>query len=82
MPSGINQLRIGEAILLGSDITGKRLISHLHQDTLRLVAEVIEVRRKPSVPIGTIGADAFGNVPQFNDRGMRLRAIWPLADKT
>jgi len=75
MPSGINQLRIGEAILLGSDITGKRLISYLHQDTLRLVAEVIEVRRKPSVPIGTIGADAFGNVPQFNDRGMRLRAI-------
>ena len=75
MPSGINQLRIGEAMLLGSDITGRRLIPYLHQDTMTLVAEVIEVRRKPSVPIGIIGADAFGNVPVFADKGIRLRAI-------
>ncbi len=75
LPAGINQLRVGEAILLGSDVTGRRVIPYLNQDTMFLEAEVIEVRRKPSVPVGNIGADAFGNVPVFEDRGIRLRAI-------
>jgi len=75
MPHGINQLRVGEAILLGRDITRLRTIPYLHQDTMILEAEVVEVRTKPSVPIGKIGADAFGNAPYFEDRGARLRAI-------
>ena len=75
MPPAINQLRVGEAILLGTDVTGNRLIPWLRQDTMELRGQVVEVRRKPSVPIGLIGADAFGNVPVFQDRGRRLRAI-------
>lgn len=75
MPPGINQLRVGEAILLGRDITRLRTIPYLHQETMVLEAEIVEVRTKPSVPIGRIGADAFGNVPRFEDRGKRLRAI-------
>jgi Predicted amino acid racemase len=75
MPPGINQLRVGEAILLGRDVTRLRTIPYLQQDTMVLEAEIVEVRTKPSVPIGTIGADAFGNVPHFEDRGKRLRAI-------
>ena len=78
MPREINQLRIGEAILLGTDVTGGRKIPYLNQDTMFLEAEVIEVRRKPSVPVGEIGADAFGNVPFFEDRGVRLRAVLAL----
>ncbi|MEG3065547.1 alanine/ornithine racemase family PLP-dependent enzyme [Acetomicrobium sp.] len=75
MPLGINQLRVGEAILLGSDVTGRRSIPYLHRDTMVLEAEVIELGRKPSVPIGAVGADAFGNVPTFVDKGVRLRGI-------
>ncbi len=75
LPEEINQLRIGEAILLGSDVTGNRLIPWLRQDTMTFEAQIVEVRCKPSVPIGIIGADAFGNVPVFEDRGKRLRAI-------
>ncbi len=71
----INQLRVGEALLLGRDVTGLRKIPWLRQDTLTLDVEVIEVRTKPSYPIGEIGADAFGNVPDFEDRGIRRRAI-------
>jgi len=39
------------------------------------VAEVIEVERKPSVPIGDRGQDAFGGTTDFVDRGVRMRAI-------
>ena len=75
VPAGINQLRIGEGILLGTDTTNNREIPWLYQDAFHLSAEVIEVKEKPSVPIGEIGKDAFGNTPQFLDEGIRKRAI-------
>ncbi|MEW9835952.1 arginase family protein [Mesorhizobium marinum] len=36
---------------------------------------MIEVKKKPSRPIGKSGYDAFGNQPYFPDEGDRLRAI-------
>jgi predicted amino acid racemase len=75
MPPGVNELRVGEAILLGTDVTGTRDIPWLRQDTMLFEAQVVEERRKPSVPVGRVGADAFGNVPVFEDRGIRRRAI-------
>lgn len=78
VPAGINQLRIGEGILLGTDTTNNRLIPWLCQDAFCLRTEVIEVKDKPSVPIGEIGKDAFGNVPHFIDEGIRKRAILSL----
>jgi len=75
LPKGINQLRIGEAFLLGTDCTGERDIPYLSQETMILECELVETRKKPSVPFGTIGADAFGNIPSFIDRGVRERAI-------
>ncbi len=75
VPAGVNQLRVGEGILLGTDTTNNRKIPWLHQDAFLLRAEVIEVDSKPSVPIGTIGRDAFGDVPEFIDHGIRKRAI-------
>lgn len=75
IPEGINQLRIGEAFFLGTDVTGKRDIPYLYKDIMHLEAEIVEIWRKPSCPFGTIGADAFGNIPGFEDRGSRLRAI-------
>jgi len=75
MPGGINQLRIGEAILLGTDVSGGRTIPYLSNDAIRISAEVIEVRSKQSLPIGETGADAFGHKPVFEDRGVRRRAI-------
>lgn len=75
LPQGVNHLRIGEAFLLGTDCTGQRNIPYLSQDTMTLECEIIEIRTKPSLPFGTIGADAFGNIPFFSDRGIRQRAI-------
>jgi predicted amino acid racemase len=40
-----------------------------------LHAEVLELRRKPSVPIGERCEDAFGQYPTFEDRGDILRAL-------
>lgn len=75
IPSGINQVRIGEGILLGTDTTHNRPIPYLSQDAFTLKAEIIEVKCKPSIPVGQIGRTAFGAVPIFKNRGTRRRAI-------
>jgi len=72
---GINQLRIGEAILLGTDATNFREVPGTFQGTMKLKTEVIEVKVKPSYPIGEIGRDAFGNVPVYEDKGLMRRAV-------
>ncbi|MGI5998786.1 MAG: alanine/ornithine racemase family PLP-dependent enzyme [Lutispora sp.] len=75
MPKEINNLRIGEAILLGEDSNNGIMLEGYHQDAFILKAEVIELRDKPSVPIGERGYDAFGNQPEYPDKGIRRRAI-------
>ena len=44
-------------------------------DCFTLSAEIVELKEKPSIPIGEIGVDAFGTKPVFEDRGIRKRAI-------
>ena len=71
----INNLRGGESILLGCETLGRKAIPGLHRNAFQLVAEVIESKRKASVPLGEICQDAFGNVPGFLDRGDHQRVI-------
>ena len=72
---GINNLRIGESILLGCETVKGQTIPELYTNAFKLIAEVIESKVKPSVPFGEIGQDAFGNIPVFRDIGMHRRAI-------
>lgn len=71
----VNNLRLGESILLGCETVGRKVIPGLHTGAFQLIAEVIESKRKASVPLGEICQDAFGNVPGFPDRGDHQRVI-------
>ena len=77
MPAKINSMRLGEVMLLNrgiQDYLGME-IPGCARDVWHLEAEVIEVRTKASMPVGEKSVDAFGNVPEFEDRGMRKRAL-------
>ena len=74
----ITPLRIGEAILLGRDTLTRERIPGLYTDAFTLIAEVIELKTKPSRPYGEIAQDAFGHVPVFADKGNVRRAILAL----
>ncbi len=71
----INNFRLGESILLGLETVNREAIPGLHTGAFQLVAEVIESKKKPSLPFGEIGQDAFGNVPVFQDHGIHARVI-------
>lgn len=81
MPERVNHLRIGENILLGYDLRhewGRTDLDYLNGQVFTLQAQVVEVRSKPSYPQGEIFIDAFGNRPEYEDRGIRRRALLAL----
>jgi predicted amino acid racemase len=75
MPKRVNHARIGEAILLGRETIHRKPWPDTFQDAFVLHAEVLELKRKPSMPIGERSEDAFGKLPEFEDRGEGLRAL-------
>lgn len=75
MPAEVTHFRMGESIVLGRNVFDRSPWPGTRQDTFRVVTEIVELERKPSVPIGQIGQNAFGEEPVFEDRGVRLRAI-------
>ncbi len=74
----INDLRLGEALLLGREPLHRQAIDGLHTDAITLVAEVIESKVKPSQPWGEIGQSAFGPTPPAAGRGDTEQAIFAL----
>ena len=75
IPEQVNQLRIGIGVLLGQDDVRLRNLCGTYQDAFILTAEIVEIKIKPSIPFGIIGRDAFGQIPNFKDIGIRKRAI-------
>ncbi len=75
LPSYINQLRIGESIILGRETAYGTMIKGFFDDVMTLEVEIIELKEKPSQPEGDIGMDAFGETHHFEDRGLILRAL-------
>ena len=75
LPAFVNQLRVGDALLCGRETAFGEAIPGMYDDCFELRAEVIEVNEKPTVPIGEIGTNGFGEAPAFEDRGIRKRMI-------
>ncbi|MFA5635853.1 MAG: alanine racemase [Anaerovoracaceae bacterium] len=77
MPARINHLRMGEGILLGWDLENLWHVdmSFINKDVFTLKAEIIEIKKKPSYPVGEIFVDCFGGQGEYVDRGIRTRAL-------
>lgn len=71
----INNLRVGEAILLANDVTNQREIDYLKRDAFKIKAEIIELKHKPSLPEGKQGLNFSGEKLEFEDKGISERSI-------
>lgn len=89
-PGRIDDLRLGEAILLGREPVRRTPIDGLHTDAFTLVGEVIESKRKPTQPWGELGQTAFenqapgerpGRAPEARPADGRLRTIVALGEQ-
>jgi predicted amino acid racemase len=75
LPKGINNLRLGEAFILGNETAFCNRIENTFADAVTLEAQIVELQVKRSLPVGELGVDAFGVKKTFEDRGMIKRAI-------
>ncbi len=78
LPEGITSLRIGEAFILGNETAYGERVEGSVDDAVILQAQLVEVKNKPTLPIGEIGKDAFGQVPYYEDLGIAKRGILAL----
>lgn len=74
----INNLRLGESILLGCEPLYRQPIEGLYHGAITLVAEVIEAKIKPARAWGTLAQTAFGGARPPGDNGSQSRAILAL----
>lgn len=71
----INNLRLGESMLLGCEPLHRKTIKGLHSNAITLMAEVIELKNKPSQPWGNLGQTAFGESVSSSAGGDVTQAI-------
>lgn len=74
-PPEVNNLRIGEIFVCGRETAYGKRVPNTYDDVFVMEAEIVELKTKPSLPIGDSGVDAFGNKPVYIDKGEMLRAI-------
>ncbi|WP_062209991.1 alanine racemase [Demequina oxidasica] len=77
----VNDLRLGEAILLGADPLTRTPIEGLHSDAFIVVGAVIESIEKPSSSWGTAGHPALGAVTTPRERGTIIQTIVSLGEQ-
>ena len=68
-PGRVDELRLGEAILLGLDPLTRLPVPGLRTDAVTVVAELIERRTKPARPWGERAQAAFGAPPDRRPPG-------------
>jgi predicted amino acid racemase len=78
MPERINNLRVGEAFLLGNETSYGKRLEGFYDDAFILEGEIIELKKKQTLPVGETGIDSFGRKPEYEDRGIIKRAILAL----
>jgi len=83
VPKKINHLRLGESINNTQDLPlyWDCNIEGLNPDIFVLKAQIIELNVKPTHPIGELMVNAFGEYAQYEDKGIRKRAIVALGNQ-
>lgn len=62
LPKGINHFRIGETLYYGVDMFQEETIEGMHDDVFELQAQILEITKKPMVPIGDMAANPSGDI--------------------
>ncbi len=65
LPKGINHFRVGESLFLGSDTYGGGTFEGMESGLFQLFGQIVELKKKPKVPIGELGRNMEGDKMEF-----------------
>jgi predicted amino acid racemase len=60
VPMAVNHFRIGETLYFGNNLVNDAFIVGMKSDVIRLYSEIIEITKKPKVPIGSMATNPSG----------------------
>jgi predicted amino acid racemase len=67
VPVGVNHFRIGETLYFGNNLITNDPIKGMKPDVIKLFAEVIEITKKPKVPIGYMAENVAGDTFEVDE---------------
>lgn len=67
IPKGINHFRIGETLYFGLDLFEEKPIAAMKPDVFRLYTQIIELTKKPKVPIGSMASNPYGDTFEIDE---------------
>ena len=80
VPSSINHFRIGECLFFGNDlITGEKM-DGMDDDVLMLYAEIIEITKKPKIPIGQLDVNPNGDLFEIEEEDYGKKSYRAIVD--
>lgn len=62
VPKAVNHFRIGETLYFGANLFEDNVFPGMRSDVLELFAEIIEITKKPKVPIGELANNPHGEL--------------------
>lgn len=66
-PLGINHFRVGEILYFGINLFTMQKVEGMKDDVFKLHAEIIELYKKPKVPVGELAENPSGEVLEINE---------------
>lgn len=66
IPKGVNHFRIGETLYFGLNLFDEEVIPGMKKDVFEFAAQVIEINKKPMLPIGELGANPQGDIMEVD----------------
>ena len=80
LPDGINHFRVGETLFLGTNVYDGSPFDFMHNDVVRIFAEIIELFEKPTIPQGEMGHNVEGETFEFDQDKSGERSCRALID--
>lgn len=66
LPESINHFRVGETLFLGTNVYDGSQFDFMHNDVIKIYAEIIELFEKPTIPQGDMGHNVEGETFEFD----------------
>ncbi|WP_010665245.1 alanine racemase [Marinilabilia salmonicolor] len=80
LPETINHFRVGETLFLGTNVYDGSQFDFMHNDVIKVYAEIIELFEKPTVPQGDMGSNLEGETFEFDQDKSNERSCRALID--
>lgn len=80
VPKGINHFRVGEALFFGLNLFTGETIPGMEADVLKLYAQIIEITKKPKLPIGELEKNPSGEIYQVDEEDYGKTAYRAILD--